>query len=102
MALIYSTVHEQFYVLRSSQCEVIEYGQRDHITLITAVRNDKFKGIKFISISNNEKPQAELEIELDIDSDPVKVVKADQNNLIVCTKSGRMFMVNEFQKDCSA
>lgn len=57
--------------------------------------NDKFRGVKFISIENNEKPEVEAEIQLDIDSEPVKVIKADQGNLVVCTKSGRLFLINE-------
>ena len=35
-----------------------------------------------------------------MDSEPVKIVRTDQNSLVVCTKSGRMFLINELQKDC--
>lgn len=94
MALIYNTAHEQFYIFNSSQCEVLDQDQKDGVSFVMAIRNDKFKGVKFLSVKNNEKPWVEQEIELDMDSEPVKIVKANQNSLVVCTKSGRMFLIN--------
>ena len=56
MALIYNTAHEQFYIFRSSQCEVLDQDQKDCASFVTAIRNDKFKGVKFISVKNDKKP----------------------------------------------